>query len=75
MVGRSTILSRAGPEAHRLISEHWASKGVTCVFNEEMLPLKPGDTHFQTIKGTKVRIRVRANPNPNPNPLTLTLTP
>ena len=56
MVGRSTILSRAGPEAHRLISEHWASKGVTCVFNEEMLPLKPGDTHFQTIKGTKIPV-------------------
>ena len=28
MVGRSTILSRAGPEAHRIIAEHWASKGV-----------------------------------------------
>ena len=40
MVGRSTILSHAGPEAHRLISEHWASKGVKGIFNEAMLPLK-----------------------------------
>ena len=56
MVGRSTILSRAGPEAHRLISEHWKSKGVKCIFNEEMLPLKPGDTHYTTAKGTKIPV-------------------
>jgi len=56
MIGRSTLLRRAGPEAHRMISEHWASKGVKCIFNEEMLPLKPGDTHYMTVKGTKVPI-------------------
>ena len=26
MVGRSTLLSRCGPEAHRLIAEHWANE-------------------------------------------------
>ena len=31
LVGRSTCLSRAGPEAHRLISGHWKSRGVKCV--------------------------------------------
>ena len=56
MIGRSTLLRRAGPEAHRMISEHWASKGVKCIFNEEMLPLKPGDTHYMTVKGTKVPV-------------------
>ena len=38
MVGRSTLLSRCGPEAHRLISQHWAERGVTCYFHEEMKP-------------------------------------
>ena len=56
MVGRSTILSRAGPEAHRLISDHWASKGVRTIYNEAMLPLKAGDTHFETVKGTKIPV-------------------
>lgn len=56
MVGRSTILSRAGPEAHRMIADHWASKGVKCIFNEEMMPYTPGDTHYVTAKGTKIPV-------------------
>lgn len=56
LVGRSTCLSRAGPEAHRLISGHWQQRGVKCIFHEEMKPLKPGDTHYETVKGTKIPV-------------------
>jgi len=56
MVGRSTLLRRAGPEAHRILSQHWKDKGVTCYYNEEMLPYKDGDTHYETAKGTKIPV-------------------
>ena len=56
MVGRTTILSRCGPETHRILAAHWESKGVKCIFNEEMLPYKPGDTHYVTAKGTKIPV-------------------
>ena len=56
MVGRSTILSRCGPEAHRLIAQHWAERGVKCYFHEEMQPYKAGDTHYETIKGTRIPV-------------------
>ena len=56
MVGRSTLLSRCGPEAHSLIAQHWAERGVKCYFHEEMLPYKPGDTHYETVKGTRIPV-------------------
>jgi NADH dehydrogenase FAD-containing subunit len=56
MVGRTTLLRRAGPEAHRILSAHWAEKGVKCYYNEEMLPLKDGDTHYTTAKGTRIPV-------------------
>ena len=47
---------RAGPEAHALLSAHWESRGVKCHFNQEMLPLKPGDSHYETSAGLRIPV-------------------
>lgn len=40
-------------QAHRLLSKHWEEKGVRTYFNQEMLPLKDGDTHYVTTAGNR----------------------